>query len=83
AVIVGDAGDAFTYAALNDAFRELSAGAELLALATNRTFRDADGGLSLDAGPFVAALEFASLKRANVLGKPSPAFFLSALASMD
>lgn len=34
AVIVGDAGDAFTYAALNDAFRELSAGAELLALAT-------------------------------------------------
>ncbi|RWN29850.1 TIGR01458 family HAD-type hydrolase [Mesorhizobium sp.] len=83
AVIVGDAGDAFTYAALNDAFRELSAGAELLALATNRTFRDADGGLSLDAGPFVAALEFASLKRATVLGKPSSAFFLSALASMD
>ncbi|WP_292627931.1 HAD family hydrolase, partial [Mesorhizobium sp.] len=83
AVIVGDAGDAFTYAALNDAFRELSAGAELLALATNRTFRDADGGLSLDAGPFVAALEFASLKRAIVLGKPSSAFFLSALVSMD
>ncbi|TIU71607.1 MAG: TIGR01458 family HAD-type hydrolase, partial [Mesorhizobium sp.] len=68
---------------LNDAFRELVAGAELLALATNRTFRDADGALSLDAGPFVAALEFASLKRATVLGKPSPAFFLSALASMN
>ncbi|WP_287323374.1 HAD-IA family hydrolase, partial [Mesorhizobium sp.] len=51
--------------------------------ATNRTFRDADGELSLDAGPFVAALEFASLKRATVLGKPSSEFFLSALASMD
>ncbi|GLS34647.1 hydrolase [Mesorhizobium tianshanense] len=83
AVIVGDAGEAFTYAALNDAFRELEHGAELLALATNRTFRDSDGGLSLDAGPFVAALEFASLKRATVLGKPSSAFFLAALASMD
>ncbi|RVC46672.1 TIGR01458 family HAD-type hydrolase [Mesorhizobium sp. M4A.F.Ca.ET.090.04.2.1] len=83
AVIVGDAGDALTYAVLNDAFRELVAGAELLALATNRTFRDADGALNLDAGPFVAALEFASLKRATVLGKPSPAFFLSALASMN
>lgn len=83
AVIVGDAGEAFTYAALNDAFRELERGAELLALASNRTFRDADGGLSLDAGPFVAALEFASLKRATVLGKPSSAFFLAALASMD
>jgi len=83
AVIIGDAGEALTYAVLNDAFRELIAGAELLALATNRTFRDADGALSLDAGPFVAALEFASLKRATVLGKPSPAFFLSALASMN
>lgn len=83
AVVIGDAGEAFTYAVLNDAFRELSVGAELLALATNRTFRDADGRLSLDAGPFVAALEFASLKRATVLGKPSAAFFLSALASMD
>jgi HAD superfamily hydrolase (TIGR01458 family) len=82
-VVIGDAADAFTYAALNDAFRALSAGAELLALATNRAFRDADGGLSLDAGPFVAALEFASLKKAIVLGKPSAAFFLSALASMD
>ncbi|NGO52759.1 TIGR01458 family HAD-type hydrolase [Allomesorhizobium camelthorni] len=82
AVVIGDAGEAFTYAVLNEAFRELCAGAELLALATNRTFRDADGGLSLDAGPFVAALEFASLKRATVLGKPSPAFFLAALASM-
>lgn len=83
AVVIGDAGEAFTYAVLNAAFRELSAGAELLALAANRTFRDVDGELSLDAGPFVAALEFASLKRATVLGKPSSAFFLSALASMD
>ncbi|ANT52191.1 TIGR01458 family HAD-type hydrolase [Mesorhizobium amorphae] len=83
AVVVGDAGEAFTYTVLNDAFRELNAGAELLALATNRAFRDADGALSLDAGPFVTALEYASLKRATVLGKPSPTFFLSALASMN
>ena len=83
AVIVGDAGNSFGYLALNRAFRELIKGADFLALAPNRTFKDADGELSLDAGAFVAALEFASQRSAVVLGKPSPAFFLCALASME
>jgi len=83
AVVVGDAGDAFDYAHLNRAFRALIDGADLLALAKNRTFKDEDGKLSLDAGAFVTALEYSSGKEATVLGKPSPAFFKSALASMD
>nr|WP_184770697.1 TIGR01458 family HAD-type hydrolase [Aminobacter lissarensis] len=83
AVVVGDAADAFTYAALNAAFRQLIDGAEFLALAVNRTFRDADGGLSLDAGAFVAALEFAAGKQATVLGKPARNFFHAALAGLD
>jgi len=82
ALIVGDAGETFDYRTLNRAFRQLIEGADFLALAPNRTFKDADGKLSLDAGAFVAALEFASQRRAVVLGKPSPEFFLSALASM-
>lgn len=82
AVVVGDAGDAFSYAALNRAFRELIEGAELLALAENRTFRDAEGRLNLDAGPFVRALEFASQRNAILMGKPSGEFFASALAHM-
>jgi ribonucleotide monophosphatase NagD (HAD superfamily) len=72
AVVVGDAGEAFYYASLNRAFRELIAGAKLIALAKNRSFKDADGTLSLDAGAFVAALEFASQRTALVLGKPAP-----------
>lgn len=83
AVIIGDAGEAFSYAALNAAFREIEAGASLLALAANRYFRDRDGDLSLDAGPFVTALEFASGKKAILLGKPSSDFFDAALASMN
>ena len=83
AVVVGDAGDAFRYASLNWAFRELIAGANLIALAKNRSFKDADGRLSLDAGAFVAALEFASQRTALVLGKPAPGFFEAALTSMD
>jgi HAD superfamily hydrolase (TIGR01458 family) len=83
AVIVGDAGEALDYASLNAAFRELNDGADFLALANNRAFKDADGKLSLDAGPFVAALEFACQCKAVVLGKPSPDFFLAALAGMN
>lgn len=82
AVIVGDAGDSFSYAALNAAFRALDRGAEFLALANNRSFRDADEGLSLDAGPFVAALAFASRRTPVVLGKPAPEYFRAAVASM-
>ncbi|WP_292634210.1 HAD-IA family hydrolase, partial [Mesorhizobium sp.] len=73
----------FDHASLNRAFRELAAGADFVALAVNRTFKDADGQLSLDAGAFVAALEFASGRSPVVLGKPSPDFFLSALADLD
>jgi HAD superfamily hydrolase (TIGR01458 family) len=86
AVVVGDAGEGFTYAALNAAYRVLDAGADgeaaFLALANNRVFRDRDGGLSMDAGPFVGALAYAARREPVVLGKPSPAFFLAALSSI-
>ncbi len=82
AVVIGDAGKSFTYDSLNAAFRVFD-GAEFLALANNRTFKDKDSRLSLDAGPFVAALEFATRRKATVLGKPSREFFNAALESMD
>jgi HAD superfamily hydrolase (TIGR01458 family) len=82
AVVIGDAAEGFTYQALNAAFRALVGGAEFLALARNRSFQDADGALSLDAGPFVAALEYASGREATLFGKPSRAFFEAALDSL-
>jgi HAD superfamily hydrolase (TIGR01458 family) len=82
AVIVGDAGDGFTYEALNAAFRKLDAGADLIALAKNRKFVGQDGEPCLDAGAFVAALEYASGRKARVIGKPAPAFFHAAAADM-
>jgi|SRR5215210_2788508 HAD superfamily hydrolase (TIGR01458 family) len=80
-VLVGDLGDGFTYDRLNAAFHRLADGAELLALQKNRYWRKEDG-LSLDAGPFVAALEYASGKSATVVGKPERDFFHLALADM-
>ena len=80
AVVVGDAGEHFRYATLNQAFRLVHGGAPLFALGRNRYFQEADG-LSLDAGPFVAALEYAAGQTAELLGKPAPAIFRAALAS--
>ena len=80
-VLVGDLGEGFTYARLNTAFRCLMEGAELVALQKNRYWQDR-GGLSLDAGPFVAALEYASGKSAAVVGKPEENFFRIALEDM-
>jgi HAD superfamily hydrolase (TIGR01458 family) len=80
-VIIGDAGDQFTFPALNRAFRLVLDGADLLALERDRYWMGADG-LMLAAGPFVAALEYATGKPALVMGKPSPRFFAMALADM-
>jgi len=80
-VLVGDLGEGFTYARLDAAFRCLMEGAELVALQKNRYWQN-EGGLSLDAGPFVAALEYASGKSAVVVGKPEESFFQIALEDM-
>lgn len=82
AVVLGDMGETLDYTAMNHAFRLLDRGAPLIALGRNRFFRDADGGLSLDQGPFVAALEYATGRPAEVIGKPASAFFAMILANM-
>lgn len=82
AVVVGDAGRAFSFDSLNAAFRLVHEGAAFIALARNRTFRDGDGAPSLDAGPFVAALEYATRREALLVGKPSAAFYAAALAHL-
>ena len=75
-VVVGDLGAEWTFERLNLAFRALKRGAELVAIQKNR-FWDPGGGLCLDAGPFVAALEYASEREAVLVGKPSTPFFVT------
>ncbi len=82
AVVIGDAAEGFTYDALNRAFRAIMGGAAFVALVRNRSFQDADHELSLDAGPFVAALEYATGRHATLLGKPSPDFLRAAVESL-
>lgn len=82
AVIMGDLGAAFGFEILNRAFRFVMDGAELIALQKNRFWLTADG-LSLDAGPFVAAVEYATDRAATVVGKPSASFFGLVLSGLD
>lgn len=81
-VIIGDIGAAWDYETLNRVFNMLMQGARLLCMHRNRYWQDQDG-LRMDIGAFVAALEYVSGQQAVVIGKPSPAFFQTALASLD
>jgi phospholysine phosphohistidine inorganic pyrophosphate phosphatase len=79
--VLGDLGVRSTFALLQEAFEQLRAGAALVALSRDRFFRQG-ARLALDAGPFVAALEYAAGATAAVAGKPSPAFFQAAVRSL-
>lgn len=83
AVVVGDLGDHWDYRTLNRAFRLLHANPRgiLVALGMTRFWQAADG-LRLDAGPFVAALEFAAGRKAVVLGKPAREFYVAAVEKL-
>ena len=80
-VILGDLGERWSYALLQEAFEYLMGGATLIALSRDRYWLR-EGKLALDAGPFVAGLEFAVGRNAIVAGKPSSAFYAAALRSM-
>ena len=81
AAVVGDLGDDWTVDRLNRLFRQVLGGARLLAVQKNRYWLHG-GALRMDAGPFVAAIEYATGAAAVVAGKPSPEFFRAAAASL-
>ncbi|MCI0344291.1 MAG: HAD-IIA family hydrolase [Chloroflexi bacterium] len=81
AVVIGDGGDALSYLNLDTAYRLIRGGAVFLAMHRNPWWLTKRGP-TLDAGAFVAGLEFALGHRALILGKPSPIVFRQALAGL-
>ena len=77
-VVIGGACDDFSYGALNHIFGLLNDGAALIGMHRNLYWRTA-GGLQLDGGAYIAALEEATGTRATICGKPAPAYFHAAL----
>ncbi|MDH4176212.1 MAG: TIGR01458 family HAD-type hydrolase [Thermoleophilia bacterium] len=71
----------FSYMNLAGAFAELMSGADFYCLHRNRWWQTSRGPM-LDAGAFVAGLEYATGVEATVLGKPSPSYFAAALDAL-
>jgi len=71
----------FSYMNLARAFAELQGGADFMCLHKNRWWQTSRGPM-LDAGAFVAGLEYATGLEATVVGKPSPTYFAAALDAL-
>jgi HAD superfamily hydrolase (TIGR01458 family) len=80
-VVAGGAGPEFSYQALNQAFSHLQRGARLVAMHRSLYWRTSEG-LQLDTGAFLAGLEQAVGTEAEVVGKPAPEFFVTALSRL-
>jgi HAD superfamily hydrolase (TIGR01458 family) len=72
----------FSYMNLARAYSEIQAGAAFYCLHKNPWWQTSRGPM-LDAGIFVAGLEYATSVDATVIGKPSAACFAAALAALD
>ncbi|HJD82527.1 HAD-IA family hydrolase [Kitasatospora aureofaciens] len=79
--LIGDCRDVLDYRALDEAFRAVRGGAELVALQRGRYFKRADGD-HLDTGALVAAVEYSAGTTARILGKPAADFFELAARSL-
>ncbi|XP_047618126.1 phospholysine phosphohistidine inorganic pyrophosphate phosphatase isoform X1 [Phacochoerus africanus] len=82
-VVIADAGEGFYYQNMNKAFQVLMELEKpvLFSLGKGRYYKETSG-LMLDVGPYMKALEYACGIKAEVVGKPSPEFFKSALREM-
>jgi HAD superfamily hydrolase (TIGR01458 family) len=81
-IVLGDLGEDITYSKLNHAFQLLMGGAKMIALQKNRWWNNGNE-LVIDAGAIVAALEYATGKRAIIVGKPQKSFFKNAIKELN
>lgn len=82
AIVIGDIEDKWNYQIVNDIFKKIFAGADLIAMHKNKYWNPA-GELLIDAGAFITGIEFASGKEAILIGKPSPRYFKAALEKIN
>ena len=81
-VVLGGAGEDFTYPAMNGIFRRLTEGAVLVGMHRNLYWRTGEGW-QLDGGAYIAGLEEATGRAAAICGKPAGAYFEAALRLLD
>jgi HAD superfamily hydrolase (TIGR01458 family) len=82
AVLIGDLGDAWRDRHMQEAFQQLRAGADFIAVSRDRYWLRGETCV-LDCGAYVAGLEYVTGREAEVAGKPAEAFFRAALAGFE
>ena len=80
-IVIGGAGEDFTYGTMNGIFRRLMEGAPLVGMHRNLFWKTAEGW-ELDGGAYIAGLEEATETKATICGKPEKAYFDAALAML-
>lgn len=81
-IVIGDIGNKWTYEILNTIFLQVRNGAKILALHKNKYWSPDGGEVCLDAGTFIAAIEYATGINSILLGKPAPLYFTNALHAL-
>lgn len=82
AIVIGDVAEQFDFHLLDDVFRQIDEGSELIAMSRN-LFWFNKGRKQLDAGAFVSALELATGREATICGKPNDVIFSMAVKSLE
>lgn len=82
AVVLGDIAERWTYGTMNEIFRKVWNGADMIAMHKNRYWEPDGKTLTMDAGAFITAIEYATSRKAIVIGKPSPIYFQTALKQL-
>jgi len=82
AIVIGDIEDKWNYQIVNNIFKKVFAGADLVAMHKNK-YWNPQGELLIDAGAFITGIEFATGKEAILIGKPSPLYFTAALKTIN
>ena len=80
-ILIGDIGASWNYDLLNNLFGKIINGCKLVALHKGKFWKKS-GKIQLDIGAFVAALEYATGRKAEIIGKPSLDFFKNAADDM-
>ncbi|PIW70531.1 MAG: hypothetical protein COW08_01320 [Ignavibacteriales bacterium CG12_big_fil_rev_8_21_14_0_65_30_8] len=82
AVVIGDIGNKWSYKILNEIFIKVLNDADIIAMQMNNYWVKNNEYL-LDAGSFITAIEYATSKKAKLIGKPSSVYFNTALNNLD
>ncbi len=81
-VVIGDFKDKMNFENINNTYRHIMSGADIIAMQDSPYFYTASG-IMIDTGAFVKMFEYASGKKAIVVGKPRKEFFEMAIVGTN